>query len=79
MESVQTFLVSASGQVSVPAAVRRRWNLEHGGPVDVIDLGFGILTVPAGRAPALLGDLVTREDHARFVDSLPHDSDLATT
>jgi bifunctional DNA-binding transcriptional regulator/antitoxin component of YhaV-PrlF toxin-antitoxin module len=79
MAAVQTYLVSASGQVSVPAAVRHRWNLDRGGPVDVIDLGFGLLTVPAGEANRLLGDLLSRQEHAAFVDSLANDPDLATT
>jgi bifunctional DNA-binding transcriptional regulator/antitoxin component of YhaV-PrlF toxin-antitoxin module len=63
MESIQQYLVSASGQMSVPAAVRHRWHLDGGGPVDVIDLGFGVLTVPAGQAQCLLADLLSREDH----------------
>jgi len=79
MSSVHQFLVSASGQMSVPAAVRHRWQLDNGGPVDVIDLGFGVLTVPAGKARLLLGDLLSREDHAAFVASLADDPDLATT
>jgi hypothetical protein len=65
--------------MSVPAAVRHRWDLDDGGPVDVIDLGFGVLTVPAGQAKQLLGDLLSREDHAAFVASLADDPDLATT
>ena len=79
MGAVQQYLVSASGQMSVPAAVRHRWELDNGGPVDVIDLGFGVLTVPAGQAQHLLGDLLSREDHAAFVASLADDPDLATT
>jgi hypothetical protein len=79
MEAFQRYLVSASGQMSVPAAVRHRWHLDNGGPVDVIDLGFGVLTVPAGQAQRLLGDLLSREDHAAFVKSLVDDPDLATS
>ena len=79
MSAVQRYLVSASGQMSVPAAVRHRWELDQGGPVDVIDLGFGVLTVPAGQAQRLLGDVLSREDHAAFVASLADDPDLATT
>jgi hypothetical protein len=65
--------------MSVPAAVRHRWKLDDGGPVDVIDLGFRVLTVPAGDAQCLLGDLLSREDHAAFVASLADDLDLAAT
>ena len=79
MEAIQEFLVSSSGQMSMPAAVRHRWHLDDGGPVDVIDLGFGVLTVPAGQARRLLSDLLSRADHAAFVDSLSEDPDLATT
>ena len=79
MEAIQQFRVSSSGQMSIPAAVRHRWHLDNGGPVDVIDLGFGVLTVPAGQARRLLSDLVTRDEHAAFVDSLSDDADLATT
>jgi bifunctional DNA-binding transcriptional regulator/antitoxin component of YhaV-PrlF toxin-antitoxin module len=79
MSPVQRYLVSASGQMSVPAGVRHRWNLDGGGPVDVIDLGFAVLTVPAGEGQKLLGDLLSREDHAAFVASLADDPDLATT
>jgi hypothetical protein len=76
---VQEYLVSSSGQMSLPASARHRWHLDDGGPVEVIDLGFGVLTVPKGAGRRLLDDLVGREDHARFVDSLADDPDLATT
>ena len=79
MAGVQEYVVSTSGQMSLPAAARHRWKLEHGGPVDVIDLGFGVLTVPKGHGRRLLGDLLSREDHAAFVRSLDGDPDLATT
>ena len=77
--SVQQYLVSSSGQLSLPAAVRHRWKLDDGGPVDVIDLGFGVLTVPLGKGRRLLSDLLPREAHAAFVASLADDPDLATT
>lgn len=76
---IQEYLVSSSGQMSLPAGARHRWNLADGGPVDVIDLGFGVLTAPRGSARKLLGDLVTRDQHAEFVRSLVDDADLATT
>jgi bifunctional DNA-binding transcriptional regulator/antitoxin component of YhaV-PrlF toxin-antitoxin module len=79
MSSVQEYVVSSSGQMSLPAAARHRWKLEGGGPVDVLDLGFGVLTVPKGEGRRLLGDLLTREEHAEFVKSLADDPDLATT
>jgi bifunctional DNA-binding transcriptional regulator/antitoxin component of YhaV-PrlF toxin-antitoxin module len=71
--------VSSSGQMSLPASVRHRWNLDDGGPVDVIDLGFGVLTVPKGTGKALLGDLLSRDQHAEYVRSLSDDPDLATS
>ncbi|WP_419924701.1 AbrB/MazE/SpoVT family DNA-binding domain-containing protein [Candidatus Poriferisocius sp.] len=79
MATVLEFLVSSSGQMSLPAQVRRRWNLNEGGPVDVLDLGFGVLTVPQGEGRHLLGDLLSRDEHAAFVRSLDDDPDLATT
>ncbi len=79
MSGVQEYLVSSSGQMSLPAGVRHRWALDEGGPVEVIDLGFGVLTVPKGTARPLLDDLLSREDHRAFVRSLAGDPDLATT
>lgn len=79
MSGVQEYAVSSSGQMSLPAGARHRWNLDRGGPVDVIDLGFGVLTVPRGDGRRLLGDLLSREEHAAFVRSLADDPDLATT
>jgi bifunctional DNA-binding transcriptional regulator/antitoxin component of YhaV-PrlF toxin-antitoxin module len=76
---VQEYLVSSSGQMSLPAGARHRWNLDDGGPVEVIDLGFGVLTVPKGSGRRLLDELVSREQHAEFVRSLDEDPDLATT
>jgi hypothetical protein len=77
--SVQEYVVSASGQMSLPAGARHRWKLDAGGPVDVIDLGFGVLTVPKGTGRRLLEDLLSRDAHADFVRSLADDPDLATT
>ena len=65
--------------MSLPAAVRHRWDLDDGGPVAVLDLGFGVLTLPVGQGRRLLGDLLSREEHAAFVRSLDDDPDLATT
>jgi hypothetical protein len=77
--SVQQYVVSSSGQMSLPASARHRWKLDGGGPVDVIDLGFGVLTVPQGQGQRLLSDLLSREAHADFVRSLDDDPELATT
>ncbi len=79
VSNVQEYLVSSSGQVCLPASVRHRWDLDDGGPVDVLDLGFGVLTVPKGEGRHLLADLLGRDEHADFVHSLADDPDLATT
>ncbi len=73
------YVVSSSGQMSLPAAARHRWKLDRGGPVDVIDLGFGVLTLPKGEGRRLLDDLLSRDEHAAYVRSLEDDPDLATT
>lgn len=73
----ETFRVSTSGQMSLPAAVRHRWDLHEGGQVDVIDLGFGVLTVPAGHAGGLLERILPAEDHYAAV-AAEDDPDLLT-
>jgi len=78
MARTETYRVSSSGQMSLPAAVRHRWNLERGGPVEVLDLGFGVLTVPAGEAARLLDELLPPEAHYSAV-AREDDPDLATT
>ncbi len=40
--------VSQRGQMSLPAATRRRWGLETGGEVGYLDLGDAIVIVPGG-------------------------------
>lgn len=74
----ETFRVSTSGQMSLPAAVRHRWRLDEGGEVDVIDLGFGVLTVPAGKAGELLDEILPAEDHYAAVEG-EDDADLVTS
>ena len=71
------FLVSSSGQMSVPAAVRHRWGLDHGGRVTVVDLGDAVVLLPPGGREKLLGQALSAEDHRRFVRGLD-DPDLAT-
>lgn len=78
MGDVREYLVSRSGQISLPAAARHRWGLTDGGPVDVLDLGFGVLTVPKGQGRQLLDDLLPAAAHAAFVAALD-DPELATT
>jgi bifunctional DNA-binding transcriptional regulator/antitoxin component of YhaV-PrlF toxin-antitoxin module len=78
MAMVETFRVSTSGQMSLPAAARHRWQLQDGGRVEVIDLGFGVLTLPAGAAAGLLDALLSAEDHYAAVAD-DDDPDLATT
>ena len=78
MARCETFRVSTSGQMSLPAAVRHRWNLEAGGPVEVLDLGFGVLMVPVGEAGRLLDQLLPAEAHYAAVQE-EDDPDLLTT
>lgn len=72
------FLVSRSGQMSVPADVRRRWGLTEGGRVTVIDLGDAVVLLPPGARQKLLGEALSAEEHLAFVGHLD-DPDLATT
>ena len=72
------FLVSTSGQMSVPAAVRHRWGLDRGGRVTVVDLGDALILLPPGERQQLLAQALTAEDHLRFVRGLEN-PDLATT
>jgi hypothetical protein len=65
--------------MSLPAAARHRWNLDQGGPVDVLDLSFGVLTVPKGEGRHLLADLLSHDEHAAYVNTSADDPDLATT
>jgi len=78
MTVMSEFLVSSSGQMSVPAAVRHRWGLDHGGRVTVIDLGDAVVLLPPGGRERLLAEALTAEDHRQLVESLD-DADLATT
>jgi bifunctional DNA-binding transcriptional regulator/antitoxin component of YhaV-PrlF toxin-antitoxin module len=78
MARAERFKVSTSGQLSLPAAVRRRWHLVAGGQVDVIDLGFGVLTVPAGMAGRLLDEVLPADVHYANV-AKEADDDLRTS
>lgn len=76
--AAESFKVSTSGQMSLPAAVRRRWHLEAGGHVDVLDLGFGVLTVPAGYRGRLLDEVLPADAHYAAV-AAEDDPDLRST
>ena len=78
MARVETFKVSSSGQMSLPAAVRHRWRLDRGGKVDVVDLGFGVLTVPAGHAGRLLDQVLPADEHYAAV-AAEEDPDLVSS
>lgn len=76
--ATDTFRVSASGQMSLPAPARHRWGLDEGGEVEVLDLGFGVLTVPKGEAGRLLDKILPADEHYRAVAE-DDDADLATS
>jgi len=75
--AVEHFKVSTSGQLSLPAAGRRRWHLEDGGRVDVLDLGFGVLALPEGHAAQLLDRILPAAAHYKAVAS-EQDPDLVS-
>ena len=72
------FLVSTSGQMSVPVAVRHRWGLDNGGRVTVVDLGDAVILLPPGGRQQLLANALTADQHLQFVSELD-DPDLATS
>ena len=78
MPATTEFLVSKSGQMSVPAGVRRRWGLTDGGRVTVVDLGDAVVLLPPGSRQRLLTEALSSEEHLAFVRSLD-DPDIATT
>ncbi|MEI7860940.1 MAG: AbrB/MazE/SpoVT family DNA-binding domain-containing protein [Acidimicrobiales bacterium] len=78
MATSAEFLVSTSGQMSVPAAVRHRWGLDNGGRVTVVDLGDAVVLLPPGGRQEILAKALTADQHRQFVSDLD-DPDLATT
>lgn len=78
MARTETFKVSTSGQMSLPAAVRHRWQLDDGGFVEVLDLGFAVLTVPLGEAGRLLDRVLPADDHYAHV-AAEDDPDLMSS
>ena len=77
MAQVEKFKVSTSGQMCLPAAVRHRWKLDDGGVVEVLDLGFGVLTMPMGTSGQLLDELLPADAHYAAV-AAEEDPDLVT-
>lgn len=78
MRAPTDFLVSKSGQMSVPADVRRRWGLTDGGRVTVVDLGDAVVLLPPGSRQRLLAQALSSQEHLAFVRRLD-DPDLSTT
>jgi bifunctional DNA-binding transcriptional regulator/antitoxin component of YhaV-PrlF toxin-antitoxin module len=48
MPGTWTTKVSPRGQTNLPAELRHRWGIEHGGEVGIIDLGDAALIVSGG-------------------------------
>jgi len=57
------YRVSDRGQMALPAATRRRWNLNGGGAVDIADIGGALIVVPAEQG-GLRGMVRTSIDEA---------------
>jgi hypothetical protein len=78
MTSSGDLRVSSRGQMSLPAAARRRWRLGRGGEVAYLDLGDAVIIVPGGvkrlRQQLLKG--VTTDDWRQAVEGFG-DPDLA--
>jgi AbrB family looped-hinge helix DNA binding protein len=72
------YLVSSSGQMSLPAAVRKRWGIEQGGPVEVTDWGFVVMVRPADGVAEFLSTWMTEDDYHHGVTT-DDDPDLKTT
>ncbi len=72
------FRVSPRGQLSLPADVRRRWGIEAGGSVEMIDLGRSVLLVPGGTGTLrrMVGEVVTPELYEELLAEID-DPDLA--
>lgn len=57
MASTGDLRVSSRGQMSLPAAARRRWGLQCGGDIAYLDLGDAVVLV-AGRVESLRRELL---------------------
>ena len=78
MASFEQRRVSTTGRLTLPAPARRRWGIERGGEVRVLDFDIGVLVVPEGGTGRLLDLLYPAEAHHAFVDR-DDDPDLQTT
>lgn len=76
MSGTWTIRVSG-GRITLPPALRRRWGLQDGGDVGLVDLGDATLIVPGGIAAARFE--VRDVLHRRYDDGLASldDPDLA--
>jgi len=75
-----TAKVSERGQMCLPAAVRRRWGIEGGGAVAVIDDGDRLILMPAERRDAIVRafhEFVAGDEYDALVESWG-DPDLLT-
>jgi AbrB family looped-hinge helix DNA binding protein len=78
---VGAFKVSARGQLSLPADIRRRWGIERGGSVEIVDLGESVLLLPGGDGALwrLIRDAIPPEEYKHIVDEIGREEpDLAT-
>jgi hypothetical protein len=59
MAAPADYLVSTSGQMSVPAEIRHRWGLDNRGRIVVIDLGEAVVLLPPGGGKMLLAEALS--------------------
>jgi len=78
MASSGDLRVSSRGQMSLPAAARRRWRLGRGGEVGYLDLGDAVIIVPGGvrRLRRQLLEAVTADEWEQAAEGFG-DPDLA--
>ncbi len=79
MSSTGDLRVSSRGQMSLPAAARRRWGLQDGGDIAYLDLGDSVILV-AGRVESLRRELLesVADEDWELARTGFEDPDLAT-